>query len=499
MRRLAAIALCLGLSRTASAQDHTSSPALAPAAPSAESEPHASGVPRYVLERVDIRGNRSTDADVLLRHVPYRTGDRIEATDPALQLLRYRLLSTGFFGRVEVHLERGAQRGGVVLVVDVTERNTFVVENLWVGIAADEGDDGGVEPVSPFLGLRLAERNLFGTGVTLGGGAAIADDQISFQADFADPTFLDSDWVGYASFLIVDGRDFFGARDVSYEAPFSFDRRLESYAVVPFQRVGGRIGTGRDISLSTSFTAGVRLEHVEATPPLVASENRGGRRQPIDFDVLPGSSVLSTLEGSLVHDTRDAPFLVTDGWLLEARLSLGATPLGSGYPYARMEGVAQRWLRLPFGHVLRLGGFVGAIAGDAPFFEQYYVGDFTDLLPDRLLGLAPDRRKAPNLFGNAIGLVRYGTFAAKADVEYRIPIYKGHGSILGVDLFAATGLYSVATQEDLESPAPELEGAAVLPIDLTYNLGIRVDTAVGGATIAFSNLLGLLPAGGSDP
>lgn len=494
MRRLAAIAFVLGLARAAGAQE----PA-APRAASSAPAPVTGGIPRYVVERVEIRGNRSTHADVILRHVPYRGGDLIEPTDPELELLRYRLLSTGFFGRVEVHLERGGQRGGVVMVVDVTERNTFVVENLWVGIAADEGDDGGVEPVSPFLGLRLAERNLFGTGITLGGGVAIADDQISLQADFADSTFLGSDWAGFASLLVVDGRDFFGARDVAYEAPLSVDRRLENYAVVPFRRIGGRVGTGRDLSLSTSFSAGWRLEQVEATPPLIASEDRGGRRQPIQFDVRSGQSVLSTLEGALVYDTRDAPFLVTDGSLLEARLSLGAAPLGSHYGYARMEGLAQRWFRLPFGHVLRVEGFVGAIAGDAPFFEQYYVGDLTDLLPDRLIGLAPDRRKAPNLFGTAIGLVRYGTFAAKADVEYRIPIYKGHDSILGVDLFAATGLYAIATREDLEEPAPEFKGLSAVPVDLTYNVGLRVDTAVGGATIAFSNLLGLLPARGSDP
>jgi outer membrane protein insertion porin family len=31
-------------------------------------------------------------------------------------------------------------------------------------------------------------------------------------------------------------------------------------------------------------------------------------------------------------------------------------------------------------------------------------------------------------------------------------------------------------------------------VDITYNLGLRVDTAVGGVTLAFSNLLGLIPA-----
>lgn len=487
MRRLATIALLIAAPRVAGAQE----PAFA--------APAAAAVPAYALERVELRGNRRTDGAVLLRHVPYRAGDRLDPTDPELELVRYRLLSTGFFSRAEVKLERGSSRGRVVLVVEVVERNTLIVENLWVGVAADEGDGGNAEPVSPFLGLRVAERNLIGTGVTLGGGVALADEQISFRADFADPTFLATDWAAYASFLFVDGRDFFGARDVVFEAPFSVERRLEHYAVVPFERVGGQLGTGHDLSLTTSFSVGYRLERVEATPPIVASHDRGGRREALEFDVLPGASALSTLEGSLLHDTRDAPFLVTRGSLLQARLSLGMPPIGSDYAYARLEGLAQQWFPLPFGHVIKLEGFVGAIAGDAPFFEQYYVGDFTDLLPDRVLELAPDRRKAPNYLGTAIGLARFGEFAARAGVEYRIPLYQGHGSILGVDLFASSGVYALATRRELEDPAPEFQGAAAFPVDLTYNLGLRVDTSVGGATIAFSNLLGLLPARGSDP
>jgi outer membrane protein assembly factor BamA len=485
VRRLATLALLIAAPRVAIAAEPDAPP--------------AGSVPDYVVERVELRGNGRTADEVLLRHVPYRRGDHLVPTDAALQLVRYRLLSTGFFSRADLRLERGTARGQVVLVVEVVERNTLIVENLWVGVAADEGDDGGAEPVSPFLGLRIAERNLVGTGVTLGGGIGLADEQVSLRADFADPTFLGSEWAATASLLFVDGRDFFGARDVVFESPYSVDRRLEHYAVVPFERIGGQIGTGRDLSLTTSFALGVRLEHVEATPPLVASHDHGGRREPIAFDVLPGESVLSGIEASLLYDTRDAPFLVTRGSLVQGRLTLGLPPLGSDYGFARVEAVAQRWFPLPFGHVLRLQGFVGAIAGDAPFFEQYYVGDFTDLLPDRVLELAPDRRKAPNLFGTAIGLERFGELAAKLDLEYRIPLYRGRESILGVDAFASAGLYALTTRRALEDPAPELDGLAAVPIDLTYNVGLRVDTSVGGATLAFSNLLGLLPARGSDP
>jgi len=64
--------------------------------------------------------------------------------------------------------------------------------------------------------------------------------------------------------------------------------------------------------------------------------------------------------------------------------------------------------------------------------------------------------------------------------------------------FAGIGLYSVAGLRDLTDPPSGYEGAERFPIDLTYNLGLRVETYVGGFVVAFSNLLGLLPAHGGD-
>src|SRR5439155_877729 len=83
-----------------------------------------------------------------------------------------------------------------------------------------------------------------------------------------------------------------------------------------------------------------------------------------------------------------------------------------------------------------------------PFFEKFYVGDFTDLLPDRVLDLAPDRRQPPNLLNTDIVEVRYGDFAAKLDLEYRVPIYTGRKAIYAIDLFGTAGFYSVAARPD---------------------------------------------------
>jgi outer membrane protein insertion porin family len=116
-----------------------------------------------------------------------------------------------------------------------------------------------------------------------------------------------------------------------------------------------------------------------------------------------------------------------------------------------------------------------------------------------VLDLTPDRRQPPNLLDTDIVEVRFGDFASKIDVEYRVPIYTGKRAIYGIDLFASGGLWGVGALRDFTDPPSGYTGLHRIPVDLTYNLGIRLDTSLGGATIALSNLLGLIPAGSSVP
>jgi hypothetical protein len=48
----------------------------------------------------------------------------------------------------------------------------------------------------------------------------------------------------------------------------------------------------------------------------------------------------------------------------------------------------------------------------------------------------------------------------------------------------------------LRPPARGYSGFATVPIDLTFNLGLRIDTSAGGFMIGFSNLLGFIPVRG---
>ena len=447
---------------------------------------------RYLLENIEVRGNARTRPRVVLRYVPFEAGDVIDVDDPEVELSRYRLLGTGFFREVHFSLRKGSRRGWVVLIIEVEERNTIVVNDLWMGLAAETDARGNASTLLPYAGLDVAETNLAGTGITLGTAVGLGPDQLGLQLRFLDPAFLGGRWMTSASLVYNDARDYFGNDGVLYWPGLSND--VPNAAPVAYTRFGGSVGAGRDLGVAVQLWGHYRLESVDADVPSTASHLRGGRREPLDFDIVPGQSQLSALRATLQLDSRDHPTLPTRGWFATAQAELALVPLGSDYGYERIDLHVSRWWRLPWGaHVVRLDLFGGAIVGDAPFFEQYYVGDFSDFLPDRILGLNFDRRPAPNFFDTAIGEVRYGHYALKLGGEYRIPLYRGQRSVYGIDIFASAGIFALANRAYLERPNPRFTGAARLPLDLTANFGFRMDTSAGGFLFAFSNVIGLLP------
>lgn len=468
----------------------------------APEEPPALQVPRtlrYVLDDVVVSGNTRTRSAVVLGFVPFHPGDTFEVTDAGLEHARYRLLGTGFFRDVHFSLRRGRERGRAVLVVNVRERNTLVVNDVWLGVSADAEPDGGARPLTAYGGLDVAENNLFGTGLSLGGAAAVADRQLALRARFLDPDFRHTGFTVYGQLLYSAARDFFGQKDVLVSAApevatEELSTRQIDYAVVSYKRFGGAVGIGHELGApqSRAFLE-YRLESVDATLPFAASHLRGGQVEPIDFYLPRGASLLSVLRASYVYDTRDQPVLsergIEAGILSEASLR----PMGSDFPYFKIQGRFASYHPLPWHHVVKLELFGGAIFGDAPLFARYYVGDFSDLLPDRVLDLNVDRRPAPNLFGTAIREVRYGTYAARLLGEYRIPLYRGRRSVWGVDAFGSLGLYAVADERDITQPAAGYSGLRQIPFDMTFNLGLRADTALGRMTLGVSTAIGFLP------
>jgi outer membrane protein insertion porin family len=452
---------------------------------------------KYVLEGVEVRGNAATLSRVVLRYVPFHPGDVLDVDDREIELTRFRLLGTGFFRDVQLSLRRGTRRGRVILVIAVVERNTIVVDGVWLGISADVDPNGKARPLTAYGGARVTETNLAGTGIALGGAFAVADRQLALRARLADPQFLRSNWVAETELLYNAARDFFGNRDVQVDQGGSPGVR-EDFAVAPYKRFGGRVAAGHDLDISSQIVFGYRLEKIDVDPslPRAASDYRGLDIEPIDFMLIRGSSILSTVSATYLNDTRDEPFLPTRGHQITASGEAALTPLGSDYPYAKLTLRVSEWFPLSWGHVLQVEGFAGGVFGNAPLFERFYVGDLSDLLPDRVLDMNFDRRPPLNYLGTDIVEIRYGNYAAKVNAEYRIPLYRGTRSIYGVDLFGSFGVYGLANEADFVNPARGYRGFATVPIDLTFNAGLRIETQAGGFVFGVSNLAGLIPVRG---
>ena len=72
-------------------------------------------------------------------------------------------------------------------------------------------------------------------------------------------------------------------------------------------------------------------------------------------------------------------------------------------------------------------------------------------------------------------------------------------SIYQVDLFGSFGFYSVANERDWTRPARGYRGLARVPVDLTFNCGMRADTAAGGFSVGIANLIGFVPVRSEGP
>ena len=489
-------------------------PALAlPPAPQPETEPQttsrvnrsspttstATSSPlRYVLEGIVTSGNNRTRQEVILRFLPFQAGDVLNVDDPRLELTRYRLLGTGFFRDVTLSLEKGSSRGQVVLHVAVVERNTIVVNNVWMGLSASADTEGEHSHVSSFGGVDIAETNLFGAGITLGVATAFSADQQAYAVRFLEPAVLGGPWMLDAELYYHNGLGFFGNANVRWDDPSQLDQ-VRRQAVVGYHRRGVALGLGRDLSVSTQVWAHYRLDRLHSSPPRAAAHDCYGATEPLQFNMLKGDSLQSTLRLSLSHDTRDQPVLPTRGLSLATSVEVGLRPLVSDYAYQRIDLRLSHYWPLAHNHVVSFSAFVGAIAGDAPFIDQYYVGDLSDFRPGRVLGLAFDDRPAPNFLGTSIAESRYGDYAAKLVGEYRVPLYRGRRSVYGVDLFVSGGLFGLSSQRQLERPPRNKHGAALVPIDLTGTVGVWLDTSLGGFSLSVSNLLGFAPLGQEEP
>ncbi|HEX5656157.1 MAG TPA: BamA/TamA family outer membrane protein [Polyangiales bacterium] len=480
---------------------------------------------KYLLQRVRVVGNHNTNSDLIKRFVPIQTGSSLDPNDPEIEALRYRLLGTGWFDRVDLRLERGSSPGWVELVIEVEERSTLVFQQLaagmgWSveGLRGRTGDDKAPRRrPEPYLGLGIAETNLLGTGRTLSAELLGAPDQGGGALSFYIPSVRLTGWSLRLRGSLVKGREYFGDDDVRVSVGCGLDtapvdtsdcEESPDAAVVEYWRSGLSVGTSRDVGAFTRLSLEWHGDFVKVPRggvPVAASERRGRTnddlsRVPIDFSIEPGRSYVSMLTVGLLYDKRDSAILPTRGTSANFAGDLASALIGSDYSFMRVQASLNHWFPLRWGHTIRVGAFAGAVFGYAPFFYKFFVTDLTDLQPSRILGLNLDHRPAPNLLGGvhdknggtAIAQMRQEELAGRIDVEYSWPLVRGRRKFVkAADAFALVGFYGLSDPDDLRVSVPGYRGIAKLPIDLTFDAGVRLDTRIGVFQIGIAKLFWL--------
>ncbi|MCP4602521.1 MAG: BamA/TamA family outer membrane protein [Proteobacteria bacterium] len=445
--------------------------------------------PRYVLERVEIQGNKKSARQVILRYIEIQPGEVFSADDIRLEKARYRLLASGFFLVVEFSLKRGSRRGGAILVVEVKERNTFVVQDMVFGWSRN---------ITPFYGsLDVAERSVLGFGVNVSTAAVISKEQFGWRLRYGDDHLLNSDFGIRAEGLFAKARDFFGNKNVCVNdcsnIPGETDQDYDDYAEMQYTRAGLRLGTGYTLLGDNFFSIDYHFEVIEANVPASGSHTSFSERQPIVFGhLLPGHSLLSSLILGVVRDTRDSFILASKGSRTAFEVKLSTEVIGSDYDFSKFTLAHDIYFPLGRGHSLKLGLFVGLIMGNAPFFNQFFVGDFSAFVPSRVLEMNFSHHQ-PNLLNTSIVEMRYEDLAASIGIEYSLPFYRGHGFFYGVNGFVGLGVFSLASRENLKTDPKGYHGYEVIPMDLTIDLGIKVDTEIGIFVFSLASLFRLIP------
>ncbi len=172
------------------------------------------------------------------------------------------------------------------------------------------------------------------------------------------------------------------------------------------QRLGARAAIGYDVTPDLSLSTEIRGENVNISHPRVTGVSI--------LDRALGNNDLYTGRVRLAHNTRDSPFLPTEGHLLEMIYdqNFGKFDFPRGQiNFSRYFLIRER-ADSSGRHTLTTSWRVGLSGADTPIFENYFAGGFSTMRGFQFRGASPVENNVQ------VG----GRFQFLGSVEYMLPI-----------------------------------------------------------------------------
>ncbi|HBK73286.1 MAG TPA: hypothetical protein DDZ24_03635, partial [Planctomycetaceae bacterium] len=220
----------------------------------------------------------------------------------------------------------------------------------------------------------------------------------------------------------------------TFQEPYLFDTRVglstsASYFTRYFfdwaeGRVGGRVGLGYqfvfapDLSVNTGFrgeSVDIFNPRVQGIPDIQGNLNTPGGTNP----GMLGKNSVYGFSGGLIHDTRDSPFLPTQGHLatFEFEQVIGTFIYPRGVFEARQYFLLNQRPDGSGRHVLSLGTILGFSGPDTPAYDNFYAGGYNTMRGFVFRGASPRQTNA-----SGQEAIVGGPFEWLNTVEYMFPI-----------------------------------------------------------------------------
>ena len=359
--------------------------------------------PRQVLGEVVVTGNRSIDADVIVRALGLTIDEPLRA-DELLQG-RTRVLDTQLFRRVDVSSEVLAERTPVTpirLKVTVEEWPALRLRyGVQVAEERPEGKIAGRELV-PGLSADLTRRTLFGRAIRTGAVLDLQRRTRRARTFLTAPTLL----------------------GLPVESSLVLEKSRQTFAASAFITDGQGISweqrTRVARALSVSYAYRFEWNHTFDTQPA---------EDDIPFDIAINIARLNT---AVAWDTRDDPTDTIRGSLYSASIEYAPEALGSDIRFVRFVTQAYSfhpWRGTVFASAARFGA-AGALGDQELIFsERFFAGG-----AGTVRGVGEDLLGGMDFFGDPTG----GQASVIFNQEVRVPIYRW---VRGVGFFDAGNVF----------------------------------------------------------
>ncbi|MCU0658274.1 MAG: outer membrane protein assembly factor BamA [Polyangiaceae bacterium] len=394
--------------------------------------------------RIEVRGNSKTRDKVIRRELEISEGQLFSET--RLERSRRRVMSLGYFERVDISTEQNSGEPNVVNVnLEVGERPTGTFQ---VG--------AGFSSIESFIATaQVQQANLFGTGQSLSIQGQVSGLRQLINIRWFEPYFLDT----------------------NFSASVDLFDQLRIFNDFSQSSTGGSLTFGYPLVDPTvrAFVAyNLQQDKVstETTGTFLGTASSVSVFQRLPLANLFNFGITSSVRPTLTYDTRDNRLFPTSGVFLSGSVELASAALGSRNEFIRYRTTGRFYYPLGANIVLKLNSESGVVTSPneagVPIFARFFLGGILDVRGFRLRTLGPrlplnaalDPNSRPITNGANIG----GNLMYYQNLELEFPIVQQVGvrGVIFTDLgnawnlerlycdaasggSALTGLYAVNT------------------------------------------------------